>query len=88
MLGEKEGGWWLGSLIHICCYGWQDKEKAQRGLQVLIVSLAPSLLAAASCLILIPKSIALTSFHWMVLSAPPRHSATQNIHTHETHRLM
>lgn len=72
MLGEEEGGWWWGSLIHICCYGWKDKEKAQRGLQVLIVSLALSLLAAASCLLLIPKSIALTSFHWMAAESSIR----------------
>lgn len=83
MLGEEEGGWWWGSLIHICCYGWKDKEKAQRGLQVLIVSLAPSLLAAASCLLLILKSIALTSFHWMAAESsihPPHHHP---LHTHK-----
>lgn len=52
---------------------------------MLIVSLAPSLLVAASCLLLIPKSIALTSFLWMATEPPPHTPLTpthKNIHTH------
>lgn len=49
-------------------------------MQVLMGPLAPSPLAAASCLLFISKSIALTSFHWMATDSSSTHADT-HVHT-------
>lgn len=73
-----------GSLTHICCYGWEHKEKARPGLQVLIVSLAPWLLAAASCSLLILQIDRFNQFSLdgcRILIPPPPPETDTNQHT-------